>query len=334
LRHLAVCVSIDADGAPDRSIMVLWANLCPKWAQGSGGAIRDGRGKGEKEMSTRDEVPERLSVGLLSFDPVSGELTGPSGVARIALKPAALLARLAARPGQVLTRDEVREELWPGGKVEFDQGIAFAMREVRKAIEAAGGDPDLIETIPKRGFRLAASSSVSGPTAVPPAFSSPQRPLRRLGRPLVAMLTVVAGLALAVRLARDSFESPPVVVVFEHGAEEGAQQEVARALGFELTTALTGALADEIGVVGPTGAAGLSGPDDTEGARASLGACLVVSGGIRSVGPDSVVVFTQVVRTSDRVHVWAALDTVLATGAAAVVVPHVLEGVEGAATGC
>jgi DNA-binding winged helix-turn-helix (wHTH) protein/TolB-like protein len=284
-------------------------------------------------MSTRDQVPERLSVGLLSFDPVSGELTGPSGVERIAPKPAALLARLAARPGQVLTRDEVREELWPGGKVEFDQGIAFAIREVRKAIEAAGGDPDLIETIPKRGFRLAVSPSVSGPMPVPPAAAPPQRPPRRGGRAL-AVLTAVAGPVLAVLIARDPVESAPVVVVFEHGSEAGAEQAMARALGFELTTALTAALADEIGVVGPTGAAGLSGPNDTEGARASLGACLVVSGAIRSLGPDSVVVFTQVVRTSDRVHVWAAQDTVLATGAAAVVVPRVLEGVEGAATGC
>jgi hypothetical protein len=77
----------------------------------------------------------------------------------------------------------------------------------------------------------------------------------------------------------------------------------------------------------------LSGPNDTEGARASLGACLIVSGGIRAVTPDTVVVFTQVVRTLDRVHAWASLDTV-PVAAAGRVVAGVVRGVEGAADAC
>jgi hypothetical protein len=85
--------------------------------------------------------------------------------------------------------------------------------------------------------------------------------------------------------------------------------------------------------VGPTGTATLAGPDDTEGARASLGACLIVSGGRRAVGTDSVVVFTQVVRTLDRVHAWAWLDTVTVAGASAVV-PRVVEGVEESDVAC
>jgi len=59
----------------------------------------------------------------------------------------------------------------------------------------------------------------------------------------------------------------------------------------------------------------------------------VVSGGIRALGTDSVVVFTQIVRTLDRVHAWAEQDTVSLVAAAAFV-PQVVEGVESAAIAC
>jgi len=116
-------------------------------------------------LSSRgDEPPGRVAVGDLGFDPGSGELTGPAGVRRIPPQPASLLALLAVRQGEVVTRDHIRQRLWPGGKVEFEQGIAFAVREVRKAIESVGGDPAMIETVPKRGFRLITTTSSPEPT--------------------------------------------------------------------------------------------------------------------------------------------------------------------------
>jgi DNA-binding winged helix-turn-helix (wHTH) protein/TolB-like protein len=281
--------------------------------------MRDRAGEDEEEMST-------LAFGALRFDPASGELTGPAGVERIAPQPASLLALLASRPGAVVGRDEIREHLWPGGKVEFEQGIAFAVREVRRAIESVGGDPAVLETIPKRGFRLIVTSAV-------PAH--PSRPARRMPtRRLVALVAavVVVVVAFASALARDPGR-PAVVVVFEHATEDPAYATLARDVGFELTAALTRAFAGRLGIIGPMGTASLAGPDDTDGARASLGACLVVSGGLRAVGPDSVVVFTQVVRTLDRVHAWARQDTVAVT-AAATVVPGVVGGVEESASAC
>jgi TolB-like protein len=254
----------------------------------------------------------------------------------------------------VVTRDDVRDRLWPGGKVEFDQGIAFAVREVRAAIQAAGGDPALLQTIPKRGFRLKAVSGAGAALPVPglaawtpvPTATDVGAPpegagahsgrTHALGRRLGVITAVGAAVALALWLRRPEApaNSLPAVVVFTHDTEVSTNAALARALGSELTTELTRALAGRLGVIGPTGTSTLSGPDDTEGARASFGACLVVSGGIRGVGVDSVVVFTQIVRTGDRVHVWAALDTVAARGAAALVVPGVVEGVEGAIAAC
>jgi DNA-binding winged helix-turn-helix (wHTH) protein len=300
----------------------------PHWSVRLGVSMRVGAENDEEEMSTRPGDPERLSVGALSFDPESGELSGPAGIERIAPKPASLLVLLASRAGEVVSRDEIRDHLWPGGKVEFEQGIAFAVREVRKAIESAGGDPAVLETIPKRGLRI----------AQPRAHSVPTAPRRRADSWRVVLPPLVAiGVLAAVGLGIASMRRPatrlPAVVVFTHDAEDEPHAELARAVGYELTTALTQTFEGRLGIIGPTGTASLSGPDDTDGARAALGACLVVSGGIRAVGRDSIVVFTQIVRTLDRVHAWATQDTVPASSAASVV-PRIVDGVASARGSC
>jgi DNA-binding winged helix-turn-helix (wHTH) protein/TolB-like protein len=297
------------------------------------------RGDGEKdeeEMSDAGGGARRVGVGDLGFDAESGELVGPDGLSRLAPQPASLLALLASRPGELVTRDEIRERLWPGGRVEFEQGIAFAVREVRKAIESVGGDPAVLETIPKRGFRLNGPGSATAAMSVPAAMP-PTRPRRAnslsLVLPPLGAVAVIALIGLGVSTMGRPPADLPAVVVFVHDTEDDGHVELAQALGYELTTALTRAFDGRLGIIGPTGSAVLSGPNDTEGARASLGACLVVSGGIRAVGADSVVVFTQVVRTLDRVHAWASQDTVR-TSAVATVVPIAIEGVESAASAC
>lgn len=286
-------------------------------------------------MRTPEGRRARLVFEGLTFDPGSGELTGPSGVERLAPKPASLLALLTSRPGDMVTRDEIREHLWPGGKVEFEQGIAFAVREVRKAIEAAGGNPGVIETIPKRGFRLGVAPDA--PALAPAQARTPpptQSNSRAFLRPLVALVAVVAAVAFSVRFSGRATEPSPVVAIFTHTTEPPVGEALARAIAFELTTAMTSAFGGRIDVVGPTGVASLTGPEDTEGARDHLGACLVVSGGIRATRADTLVVFTQIVRTSDRVHAWAGLDTVAARTAATTVVSHVLDGVRRTAEAC
>ena len=122
-------------------------------------------------MSDQIQGSEGPSSCGFQYDSASGELGGPEGVARLAPQPGALLQLLIEKSDQVVTRDEIREHLWPGGKVEFEQGIAFAIREVRKAMQAAGIAPDPIETIPRRGFRLRAAATPAGSTTVLPLLA-------------------------------------------------------------------------------------------------------------------------------------------------------------------
>ncbi len=314
-------------------------------------------------MSERAE--RALSAAGIAFDPDSGDLRGPGGAARLAPQPAALLELLSRQAGEIVTRDELKDHLWPGGRVEFDQGIAFALREVRKTLEEVGVDPAVIETLPRRGLRLkgpvgrnpasagaafrsGASGSVASDSLRGPG---PSRPTEEGGTSrstmsaawlVVALASVVVAIAGGLRWATGA-AGPPVLVVFPYefadtggnGDEAAALRDAdVGALTEAVVAALTSSLGGDAGVVGPAGVAGLRGPDDVEGARSALGACLLLSGSVRFLSRDTLVVFSQIVRASDRVHLWAERDTLLAGTAASVLADRIVEGARGAVSRC
>ena len=62
---------------------------------------------------------------------------------------------LLDRPGEVITREEIRKRLWPNDTiVEFDASIGTAIRKLRQALSDDGENPQFIETLPRRGFRF------------------------------------------------------------------------------------------------------------------------------------------------------------------------------------
>jgi len=93
------------------------------------------------------------------FDPADGRLSGRAGSADVHLRPQAgkLLVRLLAQPQTVVDRDTLVGEIWGSETVvDFESGLAALLRELRQAIQSLGGDPALIETVPRRGYRLRA----------------------------------------------------------------------------------------------------------------------------------------------------------------------------------
>jgi Tol biopolymer transport system component len=113
---------------------------------------------------------------------------------KIALQdqPFQVLAVLLSRPGEVITRDELRQALWPAGTfVEFDQGLNTAIKKIRLALGDSADNPRFIETIPRKGYRFIAP--VDRATA-PPAVAAPllNRRLVWIGA-AVCLLVVAAG---------------------------------------------------------------------------------------------------------------------------------------------
>lgn len=94
------------------------------------------------------------------FDPADGRLEHvPTGKA-LTLRPQAarLLLALLAAAGQVVERETLYRAVWDAGAVvDFEAGLAALLRELRQALDQLGGKAGLLETIPRRGYRLRAT---------------------------------------------------------------------------------------------------------------------------------------------------------------------------------
>jgi DNA-binding winged helix-turn-helix (wHTH) protein len=96
-----------------------------------------------------------LRFGGCEFDPTTGELRRDDRLIRLRPQPAAVLVYLAARRGRVVSRDELRHQLWGGDiYVQFDAGLNSCMKQIRRALADDARSPTYIETLWRRGYRF------------------------------------------------------------------------------------------------------------------------------------------------------------------------------------
>ena len=108
-----------------------------------------------------------MRFGVFQLDMEAGRLLKNGRVVRLKPQPFRLLQLLVARAGQVVSREDIREELWGTETfVDFEQGVNSAIKQVREALNEDADRPLYIETIPKRGYRFTAP--VEGPPRLPP----------------------------------------------------------------------------------------------------------------------------------------------------------------------
>src|SRR5215469_3826290 len=111
---------------------------------------------------------ETIRFGLFVADLHSTELK--KGQDRIPLQnlPFRILTLLLREPGRVVTREELRQQLWPENTfVDFERGISTAVSKLREALGDSAANPRFIETVGRRGYRFIAPVSVVAPPAVP-----------------------------------------------------------------------------------------------------------------------------------------------------------------------
>jgi DNA-binding winged helix-turn-helix (wHTH) protein len=86
-------------------------------------------------------------------EPTRELMKGDSRI-RLQEQPFQILQLLIARPGEVVTRDELRDRLWPGGTfVDFEHSLNAAVKRLRAALDDDPKAPRYIETLPRRGYR-------------------------------------------------------------------------------------------------------------------------------------------------------------------------------------
>ena len=86
------------------------------------------------------------------------ELTKGEARIRLQEQPFQILQLLLDRPGAVITRDELRDRLWPNGTfVDFEHSLNAAVKRLRAALGDDAREPRYIETLPRRGYRWIAA---------------------------------------------------------------------------------------------------------------------------------------------------------------------------------
>jgi DNA-binding winged helix-turn-helix (wHTH) protein len=98
-----------------------------------------------------------LKFGPYEVDVAGGELRKDGVRVPLQEKPFRLLAAVAERQGEIVTRAELQERLWEGEAFgDFDNGLNTAVRKVRRALGDESDAPQYVETIPRRGYRFLA----------------------------------------------------------------------------------------------------------------------------------------------------------------------------------
>jgi DNA-binding winged helix-turn-helix (wHTH) protein/tetratricopeptide (TPR) repeat protein len=165
----------------------------------------------------------RFRFGLFEANPADGALSRSGTQVKIQEQPFRLLLLLLEQPGEIVSREELRQRLWPEGThVDFDGSLNVILKRLRAAIDDDPENPRFIETIPRRGYRFIAPVSLItkaaekdiAPVHVVPAtqlsseqvypnqlesapVTAPQIPRRKWAKPLVYAGVATAVLAIA-----------------------------------------------------------------------------------------------------------------------------------------
>ncbi|MCG8426455.1 MAG: winged helix-turn-helix domain-containing tetratricopeptide repeat protein [Chromatiales bacterium] len=103
-------------------------------------------------------TPQRFIVGDWDVEPARGQIHCEGKTVKLEPKVMDVLCYLAARPGELITRDDLERDVWKGAIVSYDS-LTTAIIKLRKALTDNARNPRYIETIPKRGYRLIATVS-------------------------------------------------------------------------------------------------------------------------------------------------------------------------------
>jgi len=155
-----------------------------------------------------NEGPRTLRFGLFELDLRAAELRRNGVRVKLQEQPFQILAHLLERPGDVVTREELRERLWPANTfVDFDHSLNAAIRRLRDALGDSAENPRFVETVARRGYRFLApvtalpiNGNGHGPQVIPQESHPRTNRPRRTWQYPAAVATVAILVAVGIRL--------------------------------------------------------------------------------------------------------------------------------------
>ena len=127
-------------------------------------------------MNESNARPRQFHFGVFEVDLRSGELRKQGLKVKLHGQPFQVLAMLLERPGELVTREEIREKLWPGDTfIDFEKSINTSIKRLREALGDDAAAPRFIETLPRHGYRFIAPVNGHARDDTPPVapVSSP-----------------------------------------------------------------------------------------------------------------------------------------------------------------
>src|SRR5262245_40576782 len=162
-----------------------------------------------------------VHFGSFEFDPETGDLWKSGRHVRLPDQPRQVLRILVSRPGEVVSREELRRALWPDDTfVDFETGLNVIINRIRQALDDSASAPRFIETLARRGYRFiapiaavpASKASPQGLSAVDVAVDAPDRPRWRFPYGIaIAVLSVAILAAIAGVITWRSYAGIPVI---------------------------------------------------------------------------------------------------------------------------
>jgi TolB-like protein/DNA-binding winged helix-turn-helix (wHTH) protein/Tfp pilus assembly protein PilF len=287
-------------------------------------------------MTPRASEDSAIRFGGFELALKSGELRKDGIQVKLQNQPFRVLAFLASHPGELVTRDELRQQIWQTDTfVDFEHGLNFCIKQIRTALGDNAQSPAFIETLPRRGYRFiapvtapdqdrAASAGEPAnppPSDVPRAEPSGDHEWQIQPRPARSLLWYGLSLGLAALLVATGFL---IWSRFNHEAAEGKQRVMLAVLPMENLSANTeqdyfsdglteemimqlgGLQPSRLGVIARTSVMKYKQSDKDIGQIGNeLGVDYVLEGSVRRQG-DQLRIVSQLIRVSDQTHLWSA----------------------------
>jgi DNA-binding winged helix-turn-helix (wHTH) protein len=165
----------------------------------SAGVINS-RLKAGKDVDVMEKLGPHMRFGGFEADFRTQELRKQGVRVKLPRQSFQILQKLLERPGELVTRDELRQALWPGDTyVDFDHGVNNSVKRIRDALGDSPDAPRYIETLPRLGYRFVGSIDEAPVVPVPVVSSAAPEEVARPAR--WRWRFFLLGLALALVLA-------------------------------------------------------------------------------------------------------------------------------------
>ena len=252
------------------------------------------------------QTPRPDAVRFVDFDLdlQSGEIWKNGSRVLLAEQLFRILALLVRRHGELVTRDDLRHELWAADTfVDFEHSLNEAVNKVRVALGDSASKPRFVETVPRHGYRFIASVERAGDVPAPTPSPPPPRARKGLAAAAAIVLVAGAGLLFLRSASRDMNIRSLAVLPLENLSGDPSQEYFSDGMTDELTSKL--ATIDELRVISRTSARRYKTTDKSlRDIGRELGVDALVEGSVRLAG-GRVRITVQLVEAATDESLWS-----------------------------